>query len=161
MTRAGGRVRAVDGSVPLARLFAVAYRQLVLDLHTELEHRGWTDLRPATGFTLLTLREGPLTGVDLATVLGMTKQATAKLVDEMVSSGYVERSTGSHDARLRPIALTDRGRKLLAAAEEIYADLESRWASRIGEDHLAVLRNDLVSVLSQENGELPPVRPLW
>ena len=85
---------------PLARLFAVGYRTLIENLHVELRSRGWTDIRPAYGFVLLAAREKTAVS-DLATLMGMTKQAASKLVDGMVESGYLERSTGAQMAGAR------------------------------------------------------------
>ena len=154
--------RAADeAQPPLARLFAIAYRQLITDLHAELARRGWTDVRPAYGFALLALREGPLSSGELGVLMGMTKQASSKLVEALVDAGYARRGESTGDARVRPIELTDRGRELQETAERIYTDLESRWADVIGHDRLAALRADLISVTSDEAGELPPVRPLW
>ena len=152
---------ADEAQPPLARLFAIAYRQLITDLHAELARRGWTDVRPAYGFALLALREGPLSSGELGVLLGMTKQAASKLVDALVDAGYARRGESAGDARVRPVELTERGRDFQATAEEIYRGLEGRWAEVIGEDRLAALRKDLISVTSDENGELPPVRPLW
>ena len=45
----------------LARLFAMAYRQLIDGLHERLRDQGWTDVRPAFGFVLLAARAGPIT----------------------------------------------------------------------------------------------------
>ena len=161
---------AADGSLPLARLLAIAYRQLITDLHAELAEQGWADVRPAYGFALLALRDGPLPGSELGAVLGMTKQASSKLIDALVEAGYVRRLiregparglASSGDARVRPVELTDLGGELLLASETIYHSLESRWSEIIGSDRVAALREDLVAVLSQGDGELPPVRPLW
>ena len=145
----------------MARLFAIAYRQLVVELHNELRRRGWTDLRPAFGFALLAVRDRPLSNVELASVMGMTKQAAAKLVDAMVEAGYVVRSASAEDGRVRLVQLTARGRRLQTTAEEIYVELESRWAQTIGPVRLAALRDDLLTVLSKDQSEMPPVRPLW
>lgn len=155
------RAAASDGSLPLARLLAIAYRQLITDLHTELAEQGWTDIRPAYGFALLALRDGPLPGSELGALLGMTKQASSKLIDALVEAGYVRRLPSYGDARVRPVELTDRGGELLMASETIYRSLESRWSEIIGSDRLEALRGDLVAVLSQRDGQLPPVRPLW
>ena len=152
---------ADDAQLPLARLFAIAYRQLITDLHAELARRGWTDVRPAYGFALLALREGPLSSGELGVLMGMTKQASSKLVEALVDAGYARRGESTGDARVRPVELTDRGRDLQNTAERIYTELEDRWADVIGEDRLAALRADLISVTSDEDGELPPVRPLW
>ena len=152
---------ADEAQPPLARLFAIAYRQLITDLHAELARRGWTDVRPAYGFALLALREGPLSSGELGVLMGMTKQASSKLVEALVDAGYARRGESIGDARVRPVELTDRGRDLQRTAERIYTELEDRWADVIGRDRLAALRADLITVTSDEAGELPPVRPLW
>jgi DNA-binding MarR family transcriptional regulator len=94
--------------------------------------------------------------------MGTTKQAASKLVEAMVVSGYVERETGAPDGRQRPVHLTLRGKDLLRAVEQIYAELEQEWAQMIGARDLQRMRRDLVRVLSDaDDGALPPVRPVW
>jgi DNA-binding MarR family transcriptional regulator len=148
-----------EPSVPLARLFALGYRALIDGLHEELPRRGWPDVRPAFGFVLLALRDSPASLRDLPTTLGTTKQAVSKLVDAMVEAGYVERGTDPDDARAKRVQLSSRGRQLLAAVEEVYADLEREWATVLGEERLVGLRADLTAVLrTTAGGRLPPVR---
>jgi len=150
------------GSPPLARLFAIGYRQLIDSLHDRLQARGWSDVRPAFGFVLLAARDQPTSVTELAGLMGMTKQAASKLVDAMVSGGYLQRGTDAQDGRHRPVTLTSRGEDLLSAVEEIYAELEAGWAALIGTSHLDRMRQDLMRVLADPaNGQLPPVRPSW
>src|SRR3954451_413515 len=103
-----------DPRVPLARLFAMAYRLLVDGLHERLAQRGWTDVRPAFGFVLLALRAAIAPLRDRPGVIATSKQAVSKLVDAMVAAGYVERAAAPRDARAKPVQLSDRGRTLLA-----------------------------------------------
>ena len=150
------------GGAPLARLFAIAYRQLIDGLHDRLQAQGWTDVRPAFGFVLLAAREQPTSVTELAALMGMTKQAASKLVDAMVSGGYVRRGAGAQDGRQRPVSLTGRGEQLLSAVEQVYAELEDHWATVIGASHVDRMRRDLLRVLSgPADGQLPPVRPTW
>jgi len=147
--------------VPLARLFAMAYRLLVDQLHERLAERGWTDVRPAFGFVLLALRAGPASLRDLPAALGTSKQAVSKLVDAMVSAGYVDRVAHPGDARAKQVRLSRRGRDLLAAVEAIYRELEGDWARTLGDRELAGLRADLEAVLrAAHGGALPAVRTL-
>jgi DNA-binding MarR family transcriptional regulator len=147
--------------VPLARLFAMAYRMLVDQLHERLVDRGWTDVRPAFGFVLLALRAGPASLRELPVALATSKQAVSKLVDAMVSAGYVERVPDPGDARAKQVRLSRRGRDLLATVEDIYAELEAGWARVLGDGELADLRADLESVLRRAHGgALPAVRTL-
>ena len=157
-----GAIAPPGGDPPLARLFAIAYRQLIDSLHDRLQARGWTDLRPAFGFVLLAARDQPTSVTELAGLMGITKQAASKLVDAMISGGYIQRGTDPHDGRQRPVSLTGRGEELLSAVEQVYAELEDRWAKLIGTSHVDRMRRDLMHVLSDpSNGQLPPVRPPW
>jgi DNA-binding MarR family transcriptional regulator len=157
-----GAIAPPAGGPPLARLFAIAYRQLIDSLHDRLQARGWTDLRPAFGFVLLAARDQPTSVTELAGLMGITKQAASKLVDAMISGGYIQRGTDPHDGRQRPVSLTGRGEELLSAVEQVYAELEDRWAKQIGTSHVDRMRRDLMHVLSDPgNGQLPPVRPPW
>jgi DNA-binding MarR family transcriptional regulator len=149
-----------DGGHPLARLFAIALRSMVDELHHRLSERGWADVRPAFGFVLLATREQAITGTELATLMGTSKQAASKLITAMTIAGYIEPTNSAADARHRPFRITDRGLQLLGAVEQIYAELEAEWAEVIGESHVENLRRDLTSVLTDRNrGQLPAVRP--
>lgn len=150
-----------EPEVPLARLFAMAYRLLVDALHERLAARGWTDVRPAYGFVLLALRNGPAPLRDLPAALGTSKQAVSKLVEGMVADGYVERAADPEDSRGKRVALTPRGRALLAAVEDIYRELECGWTDVLGGERLAGLRHDLAAALrAAHGGSLPAVRTL-
>jgi DNA-binding MarR family transcriptional regulator len=147
--------------VPLARLFAIAYRHLVVGLHERLVSRGWRDVRPHYGYVLLACRDRPTTSGELATLLGISKQAASKLVDGMVEASLVRRTTSRDDSRAKLVALTARGRRLLAEVEEIYVELEAGWAEVVGRPTVAAVRAGLVTVLtSAYGGVLPPVRPV-
>lgn len=161
MKNAPGSAR--DASrVPLARLFGMAFRSLIDDLHQRLAERGWSDVRPAHGFVLLAARQGGMTVNDVASLMGMTKQAASKLVTSMEESGYVERHTDPADTRARIVQLTARGHALLDAVESIYEEIEAEWAEVLGAKRVESLRRDLVTALEASHaGELPAVRPVW
>jgi DNA-binding MarR family transcriptional regulator len=147
--------------VPLARLLAMAYRHLIDELHRELADRGWHDVRPQYGYVLLACRDRPTTAVEVAALLGVSKQAAAKLVEAMVAAGLVRRQTSAQDARARPLVLTARGRRLLAVVEEVYVGLEQSWAHAVGRRRVAAVRQGLTGVLlAAYGGALPPVRPV-
>jgi len=142
-------------------LFAMAYRHLVVDLHERLAARGWRDVRPHYGYVLLACRDQPTTSGGLAALLGVSKQAASKLVDGMVEASLVRRTTSPEDSRAKLVALTPRGRRLLAVVEDIYVELEADWAAVVGRPTVSAVREGLVTVLtSAYGGVLPPVRPV-
>lgn len=145
---------------PLARLFAIGFRELVDALHERLAARGWHDVRRSYGFVLLAAREADVQVGEVAALLGVTKQAASKLVAAMEEAGYVRRAARPGDGRARTVALTERGRQLLVAVEEIYGELDAQWAAVLGADRVEALRTDLETVLRHgHGGVLPPVRP--
>jgi DNA-binding MarR family transcriptional regulator len=147
--------------VPLARLFAMGLRSLLDDLHAGLRARGFS-VRPAFAFVLLASRERALTGADVASLMGITKQAASKLVDAMEAKHYLTRVPHPEDARSKLLRIAPKGRRLLGAAEEIYLELETQWAHVIGKSRLDMLRADLTKALrASHGGELPPIRPAW
>ena len=146
--------------VPLARLFAMAYRDLVDALHDRLVERGWRDVRPSYGFVLLAARDQPIIITQVADVMGTTKQAASKLAGSIVDAGYLQASAASPDSRERPLRLSRRGIRLLADVEEVYAELEAEWVEVIGATGLSRLRRDLTrAVAAAHGGRLPGVRP--
>jgi len=152
--------REPASSVPLARLLAMAYRQLIDRLHERLAAEGYTDVRPTFGYVLLAVRDGPTTGADIALLLGVTKQAASKLVDAMEQGGYVRRQTHGDDARAKEIAITARGRRFLVTVESIYRDLEAEWAEVTSKKRVEALRDDLRTIVeAAHDGQLPTVRP--
>jgi DNA-binding MarR family transcriptional regulator len=154
----------MDGAMeapPLARLFAIAARSLVDDLHERLAVRGWRDVRQYDGYVLLAARDVGIRSSEVSVLMGITKQAASKQVDSMVERGLVRRQVHPDDRRAKLVTLSPRGRRLLVAVEEIYVELEQRWAAILGFRQLQSLRDDLVTVLNElHGGRLPPVRPM-
>lgn len=153
--------RAADPvQVPLARLLAMAFRDLIDGLHERLAAAGWHDVHPRYGYVLVAVADEPRTVAQLGELLGSTKQAASALVAEMENIGYVRRRPHPDDARAKLVSITPRGTKLLTAVLEIYADLERDWAVVLGAKHLEQLRTDLAVVLrARHGGQLPDVRP--
>jgi DNA-binding MarR family transcriptional regulator len=154
-------VTKADEAIPLARLLAMAYRDLVDNLHERLRERGWEGVRPAFGFALLAAREAPITITEMAALMGTTKQAASKLAAAMIESEYLVLGA-SDDGRQRPLRLSHRGGELLTDVEDIYRELEAEWAKVIGAPSLDRLRRSLhTAILASHGGELPAVRPSW
>jgi len=149
-------------SVPLSRIFAMAFRSLGDDLHGELSGRGWPWVRPVHGYVLQILCRRPTTATEISALLGVTKQAASKLIDQMVEERLLVRAYCSNDARARILRLAPRGVELLATIEEATREVEDRWARALGEERLQALRTDLMAVLCpQGRQDVPPTRPIW
>jgi DNA-binding MarR family transcriptional regulator len=145
-----------DDAQSLAFGLLAASRALVDGVSAGVSARGFTDLRPAHGFAFTRLSAGGATITQLAEHLGVTRQAAAQLVDELVAKGYVERQPHPSDARARLIVLTSQGWACTRAAEAAIADTLRSWAAILGPQRLLALRDDLLRVAPHG-----PLRPTW
>jgi DNA-binding MarR family transcriptional regulator len=124
-------------------LLAQAFNSYVEHLHRELGERGFTDLRPTFGLPLRAMHERAHTLTELAGELGVTKQATAKVVRELEERRLIERVPSPADGRATLLRLSSRGRSLVAAAIEISNAVEHQLAGDLGERGAAGLRGAL------------------
>ncbi len=151
--------------LPLARALTQALRLLVDEMHTRLAALGFEDLRPAHGYVLnAAAAPGGTTSSRVGELLGMTKQGAAKVVAELEAGRYVSRKGNGGDGRTRPVTLTAKGRRALAAAAAVQNELEAEWVELVGARDVKALRRVLHAVLDRgrdENGDLPPLRPTW
>ncbi|KUO16346.1 MarR family winged helix-turn-helix transcriptional regulator [Streptomyces dysideae] len=114
------------------------------------------EARPAYGFAFARLAPDGATVTDLATHLGVTKQAASQLVDELVRKGFVERRPHPGDARARLVVLTERGWACTRAAEEAAAEAVQGWVDVLGEREVRALCDRLVRIAPYGR-----IRPAW
>jgi DNA-binding MarR family transcriptional regulator len=145
-----------DDAFALSALLLATGNALVDGIHGGVVARGFADLRPAHGFAFARLVPAGATVSELAVHLGVTRQAAAQLIDELVVKGYVQRRPHPDDGRAQLIVLTERGWACTRAAEAAAADTVAVWAARVGEDRLAMLREVLAGLAPA--GRL---RPTW
>jgi DNA-binding MarR family transcriptional regulator len=154
-------VGAVVGDQPLGRLLAMALAAVVDELHERLADAGWPRARPMWGFVLLALRDRPRNIGAVGELLGVTKQAAAKVVSSLVDEGLVERREDPGDRRAAVLGLTADGRRFLADAEAAYRAIEDGWAQVAGPGDVAALRRAVSAVLRSRYGpHEPPLRPV-
>jgi DNA-binding MarR family transcriptional regulator len=145
-----------DDALTLCALVLAAGNALVDGIQAGVAARGFDDVRPAHGFAFARLAPCGATVSELAVHLGVTRQAAAQLVDELVAKGYIERRPHPDDGRAQLVVLTERGWACTRAADQAAADAVGAWAAVLGEERLRVLRDDLAQVAPA--GRL---RPTW
>ncbi len=134
-------------------LFALAFRCYVTHLHEQLAARGFSPVRSAFGPVLRNLRGRQITLSALARDLGITKQAVARVVDDMRAAGLVEQLPDPSDGRARLLALTDRGDAMVDAAIEIGTAYERRLAADLGAEPARTLRAGLEHIVAVAGGD--------
>jgi len=117
----------------LGILLTLALRAFTDQLHAALEQAGFGDLRPAFGVVFRALRDEPLTLTVLAARLGVTKQAAAKVTGEMEGKRLLRKKGSSVDGRAKLLELTARGRRAMATAIQIGAQIDQRLVETVGQ----------------------------
>ena len=106
----------MDGSL-LIGLMARSCERLVGSVFAALEEAGFHGLSSTQVLALRTLAGGPLTARALGDVLGVTSQGAGKITGDLERRGLLLRGTDPRDARARPLALTDEGRRAAGALQ--------------------------------------------
>ena len=107
----------VDRSViDLIELFFFAYRDFISDPDVILSRYGFG--RAHHRVLHFVDRKPGLTVADLLDILKITKQSLARVLKELVDSGFIEQRTGKEDRRQRLLYATAAGRSLSASLSE-------------------------------------------
>jgi DNA-binding MarR family transcriptional regulator len=116
-------------------------------------------LTPAHSGILHILAATPgLTQQALAGTLGMVPSRLVALLDELDGLGLTERRRSVEDRRRHALALTEKGRKMLAAIGEISREHQRALLAALTEDERATL-HDLLQRVADEQGLTRNVHP--
>lgn len=86
---------------------------------------------------------------ELASRLGMSKQALNHVLGRLERLGYLERLPDPDDLRSKRVALTARGIAIIEAIREAVAEVETIWAEQLGPPRFAQLRELLIELNQQ------------
>lgn len=135
-----------EGRRHLGVLLRTAWHGFLEELFARLATEGFDDLRPAYSPVFQHLERGGTRIGVLAERAQMTNQSMGYLVDALEERGYVERRPDPADRRAALVVITDRGRKEIAAARRLIAEIEHDWEGRIGPRSMAALWEALAAL---------------
>jgi DNA-binding MarR family transcriptional regulator len=130
----------------IGALLRMAFETVRTRMLDALHEAGFDDLD--TAHLQLVQWPGPdgMRPTDLATRVGISKQAANYLLGELERLGYLERRPDADDRRSRRIHLTDRGRAVIPVIRQAVSDAERDWADAIGRRRFEELRAILVEL---------------
>lgn len=85
---------------------------------------------------------------DLATRMGVTKQAAGELVNELEAEGLLERIADPSDRRAKLIRFTAKGRKALLSGVALLTAMEVELAENIGKARMKALGDTLARLIA-------------
>jgi DNA-binding MarR family transcriptional regulator len=104
---------------------------------------GYGEVRPAHLKVMAALGGGTLSLTRLAQLVGVSKQATGKLVDHLERLGFVERTRSEEDARAVAIRVTPKALPGYLIGRAAVADWEAAATRRLGARRMRELRAGL------------------
>ena len=136
------------GDIPLVGLFTALTRWWE-DRHFELmAAAGFEDLRRAHNAVVVNLPAKGLRLTELAERAGISKQATAELVDDLVQKGYLRRVPDPSDGRAKIIMWAKRGHDAHAATMTAFTTIQSEMAALLGDRDMDQLKGALHRLFS-------------
>ncbi|KXP12134.1 MarR family winged helix-turn-helix transcriptional regulator [Tsukamurella pseudospumae] len=129
----------------LPLLLLDGFREAVDEAHRILADQGFPEARPRDGFAMQAVGDGSTAG-EIATTLGVSKQAAAKTIARLVDLDYVAIGHDPEDGRRRLVAPTLRGHAMLHASAAAFRSVHTAWEQRIGTARLDAMLDDLASL---------------
>ena len=133
---------------PLARLLLDRFRWFDEALLEALRERLGHDITSAQSLLFADLPFEGARQADLARQLGVSRQAVNELVRGLQRQGLVEFDADPGDRRAKIVRPTAAGRRSIAVADEVFADLERGLEARLGSVDLVRLR----TILTDDRG---------
>jgi DNA-binding MarR family transcriptional regulator len=109
-------------------------------------------MRPSFGFVLRAVAAEEPTVSRLAELLGVTKQATSRLVDDMVTLGFLQRSELPGDRRQKRLHLSPTGERIRVRALTESREMEAELRQRFGDAQVDTLRTLLIDFVERQGG---------
>jgi DNA-binding MarR family transcriptional regulator len=135
-----------DRQTPLVALLGGLRDAIGGELHSRLRELGFAEIRPAHGCVFGNIDHEGSRLTELADRSGITKQSVGEAVGDLERLGFVERVPDPGDGRAKIIRLTPHGAEAMAAAQEIFDDIEGRLSQELGQDNFDEFRETLVRV---------------
>jgi MarR family transcriptional regulator, temperature-dependent positive regulator of motility len=155
-----------NGRNPPRQQLAPHMGQLLHDLASDFQQRtlnkcrsrGHNKIRGAHSAILEHMNTDGMCLTQLAQRVGISQQATGKLIRDLERNGYAQSHIDSQDKRSRIIQLSDRGVALLRDISEILEEVRHEYQSALGEEAMQVFEQQLqqtVQVLSHRESSAP------
>jgi len=122
-----------------------ASRQMVREFGFMQQTLAATDYPPSAVHTILEIGTGgPMTSGQLAELLHLEKSSVSRMVRKLIACGELKETSDADDARIKPLSLTPKGRRTLAALHDFGRRQVSDALARLPEAERKLVRQGLM-----------------
>lgn len=143
----------ISEATELVVLLKEGFRVVESQMLEGLRAAGFPDLRGSHLTVLRELRAEGMRTTDLARQAGITRQAVAQLVAELVEFGYVEQAPDPTDGRAKLVRFTPVGLQGAQLAIGIFTGQEAEHRKRLGDHRMHELKAGLVAIINASTAE--------
>jgi DNA-binding MarR family transcriptional regulator len=109
----------LSADLPLIDDIRAASRQMVREFGFMEQTLAATDYPPSAVHTILEIgTSGPMTSGQLAELLHLEKSSVSRMVRKLIECGELKETSDADDARIKPLSLTPKGQRTLAALHD-------------------------------------------
>ena len=137
-----------EGQTRLIELLFFAYRDFTGDADALLLEYGFG--RAHHRVLHFANRKPGLNVAELLDILKITKQSLARVLKELIDTGYVFQVHGATDRRQRELHLSKKGRELTQSLTDLQTARISRALQEVGADNRQVIEDFLKAMVDQE-----------
>lgn len=139
-------------------MLRLAWTELIDAVFEQLAAAGFEDLRFVHRPILRDVLTSNLRPSELATRLGISKQAANDLVREFEAKGYITLQPDPDDGRAKRIVATDRGWRASETAQEASNAVGRRWTELVGAERYTMFEEVLHAIVAATPQPLPGSR---
>lgn len=138
--------KSAEENIRLLKSVGKTFKLMSMNIADEMDRRGMR-ITQAQGMLLrrLSLQDGAIQN-DLAWITFRDKTSLARLINKMEIKGYVRRKQDSSDRRAKRVFITEKGRELATAINEVLSAMAKRFSYGIDSEDLAVMMRTLESI---------------
>ena len=131
--------------LPLIDDIRAASRQMVRELGFMEATVAATDYPPSAVHTILEIgARGPMTSGQLAELLHLEKSSVSRMVRKLIECGELREDPDIADARFKPLSLTAKGRRTLAALHDFGRRQVAGALAQLPEAERKIVRDGLM-----------------
>src|SRR5216683_1184758 len=121
-----------------------ASRQMVRELGFMDATIAATDYPPSAVHAILEIgMHGPIASAQLADILCLEKSSVSRMVRKLIDGGELKENSDADDARVKPLSLTPKGRRTLAALHDFGRRQVSGALAGLTEKERQIVRDGL------------------
>jgi DNA-binding MarR family transcriptional regulator len=135
----------LSAELPLIDDIRAASRQMVREFGFMEQTLAATDYPPSAVHTIIEIgTSGAMTSVQLAELLHLEKSSVSRMVRKLIECGELKETSDADDARIKPLSLTPKGQRTLAALHDFGRRQVSAALARLPEAERKVVRQGLM-----------------